>query len=50
MADALLLAGQRVIPVKAEALGFRFRYGALEPALVAAWRGQRSQPRHAQFV
>lgn len=39
MADALLLAGQRVIPVKAEALGFRFRYTALEPALVAAWRG-----------
>jgi len=38
MADALLLAGQRVIPAKAEAHGFRFRYAALEPALVAAWR------------
>ena len=38
MADALLLAGQRVIPAKAEAHGFRFRYAALGPALVAAWR------------
>ena len=38
MADALLLAGQRVIPAKAKAHGFRFRYAALEPALVAAWR------------
>lgn len=37
MADALL-TGQRVIPAKAEALGFRFRYAALEPALVAAMR------------
>ena len=37
MADVLLFS-QRVIPVKAEALGFRFRYAALEPALVAAMR------------
>jgi hypothetical protein len=35
MADVLLFS-QRVIPVKAEALGFNFRYAALEPALVAA--------------
>lgn len=35
MADVLLFS-QRVIPAKAEALGFRFRYRALEPALVAA--------------
>lgn len=38
MADALLLAGQRAIPAKAQALGFRFRYTALEPALAAAIR------------
>lgn len=37
MADMLLFS-QRVIPAKAEALGFRFRYRALEPALVAAIR------------
>jgi uncharacterized protein (TIGR01777 family) len=37
MADVLLFS-QRVIPAKAEALGFRFRYGALEPALIAAIR------------
>lgn len=37
MADVLLFS-QRVIPAKAEALGFRFRYAALEPALVAAMR------------
>jgi hypothetical protein len=35
MADVLLFS-QRVIPAKADALGFRFRYAALEPALVAA--------------
>ena len=35
MADVLLFS-ERVIPAKAEALGFRFRYAALEPALVAA--------------
>jgi hypothetical protein len=35
MADVLLFS-QRVIPAKAEALGFNFRYAALEPALVAA--------------
>jgi uncharacterized protein (TIGR01777 family) len=35
MADVLLFS-QRIIPAKAEALGFRFRYTTLEPALVAA--------------
>jgi len=38
MADVLLFS-QRVIPAKAEARGFRFRYPALEGALVAAMRG-----------
>ena len=33
MADAALLAGQRVVPATALALGFRFRWPALEPAL-----------------
>jgi uncharacterized protein (TIGR01777 family) len=37
MADVLLFS-QRVVPAKAEGLGFRFRYPALEPALVAAMR------------
>ncbi len=38
MADALLLNGQRVIPAKAESLGFTFRYPQLEPALHEALR------------
>jgi uncharacterized protein len=33
MADALLLNGQRVLPAKADALGFTFRYPLLEAAL-----------------
>jgi hypothetical protein len=33
MADAALLTGQRVVPARAQALGFRFRWPALEPAL-----------------
>lgn len=32
----VLVFSQRVIPAKAEALGFCFQYAALEPALVAA--------------
>jgi hypothetical protein len=30
---SLVLDGQRVLPAKASALGFRFRFGSLEPAL-----------------
>ena len=33
MADAALLVGQRVVPAKAQALGFPFRWPALEAAL-----------------
>ena len=33
MADALLLTGQRVLPARAQALGYRFQFDALEPAL-----------------
>lgn len=33
MAEALLLNGQRVLPARAQALGFAFRYPLLEPAL-----------------
>jgi len=38
MADALLLTGQRVIPARAQELGFTFAYGELEPALRAIFR------------
>jgi uncharacterized protein (TIGR01777 family) len=33
MADAALLSGQRVVPARAQALGFRFRWPVLEAAL-----------------
>jgi uncharacterized protein len=33
MADAALLTGQRVVPARSQALGFRFQWPALEPAL-----------------
>jgi uncharacterized protein (TIGR01777 family) len=33
MADALLLTGQRVLPAKAQGLGYRFQFATLEPAL-----------------
>jgi uncharacterized protein (TIGR01777 family) len=33
MADALLLTGQRVLPAKAQALGYRFQFATLESAL-----------------
>src|SRR5437899_2573533 len=35
MAEELLLTGQRVLPARAEALGFRFRYPTLSEALHA---------------
>ncbi len=35
MADALLLSGQRVVPAKAERLGFKFTYPRLDAALEA---------------
>lgn len=38
MADALLLTGQRVLPAKAQSMGFRFQYETLEQALRAALR------------
>ncbi|HEY6509092.1 MAG TPA: TIGR01777 family oxidoreductase [Vicinamibacterales bacterium] len=37
MADALLLGGQRVLPRKAEAEGFTFRFGHLSPVLHALY-------------
>ncbi|MGH9349052.1 MAG: TIGR01777 family oxidoreductase [Vicinamibacterales bacterium] len=37
MADALLLAGQRVLPAEAQAQGYRFEYPTLEPALRAIY-------------
>jgi NAD dependent epimerase/dehydratase family enzyme len=38
MADALLLAGQRAVPQKAERLGFTFRYKTVGDALAAIFR------------
>jgi uncharacterized protein (TIGR01777 family) len=38
MADALLLTGQRVLPAKARALGFGFRYETIDEALRAIYR------------
>jgi hypothetical protein len=35
LADELLLGGQRVLPDKAEASGFRFRHATLDSALAA---------------
>jgi uncharacterized protein (TIGR01777 family) len=43
MADAMILTGQRVLPAKAQAMGFHFRYATLEPALRAIYAGARSQ-------
>jgi uncharacterized protein (TIGR01777 family) len=40
MADALLLSGQRVVPAKAEQLGFRFRFTHLDDALRAIFEPQ----------
>ena len=34
----LLLTGQKVLPARAQAEGFRFRYPELAPALAAVWR------------
>ncbi len=38
MAGALLLSGQRAVPAKVEAAGFRFTFGALEDALRAMFQ------------
>jgi hypothetical protein len=38
MADALLLAGQRAIPAKAQNLGFAFRFTQVDDALKAIFR------------
>jgi uncharacterized protein (TIGR01777 family) len=37
MADALILGGQRVLPAKAQSLGFPFRYPVLRAALTAVY-------------
>jgi uncharacterized protein len=37
MADALLLTGQRVLPARAQSLGFSFRYPQLDAALRAIY-------------
>ena len=47
MADALLLTGQRVVPARAQEMGFRFEYETLEPALRAIFP-VRSQSRRRE--
>jgi NAD dependent epimerase/dehydratase family enzyme len=37
MADALILGGQRVVPARAEAMGYAFKYATLESALRAIY-------------
>jgi uncharacterized protein (TIGR01777 family) len=39
MADALLLSGQRVVPAKAERLGYTFRFKTLDDALRSIFKG-----------
>ena len=38
MAEPLVLTGQRVVPAKAERLGFRFRFTSVDDALAAVFR------------
>lgn len=38
LADALILGGQRVVPARAQALGYEFKYPTLEPALREIYR------------
>lgn len=40
-AEELLLGGQRVVPVRAEASGFRFRYPTLDAALAAIFEHEK---------
>jgi uncharacterized protein len=37
MADALILGGQRVLPARAEAMGYRFKYATVDEALRAIY-------------
>ena len=37
LADALILGGQRVVPARAQALGYEFKHKALEDALRAIY-------------
>ena len=39
MAEALILGGQRVLPARAQAMGYAFKYAALDSALRAVYRG-----------
>ena len=39
MADSLILGGQRVLPRKAEAGGYAFRYAHLAPAIHSIYGG-----------
>ena len=37
MADALILGGQRVLPARAESMGFTFKYADIDSALQAVY-------------
>jgi hypothetical protein len=38
MAEALVLGGQRVLPARAEAMGYSFKYETIESALRAVYQ------------
>jgi len=42
MADALLLSGQRALPVRATDLGFSFRYSNIDDALMSIFRSGKN--------
>jgi NAD dependent epimerase/dehydratase family enzyme len=48
MADALLLGGQRVLPSKAQRLGFEFQYATLEAALGHIYAATTSRAAESQ--
>ena len=49
MADAAILNGQRVLPAKAQALGFRFHYPTIDGALHAIYGKPSQSPAHLTF-
>jgi hypothetical protein len=50
LADELLLTGQRVLPDKADAHGFKFRHETLPSALAAMLGGRSARESGGEFV
>jgi hypothetical protein len=50
LADELLLGGQRVLPDKADAGGFKFRHDTLRTALSAMFGGQPATEGRSELV